>query len=234
MYDNPPDWSKDQELAQISTPDFPVSPLTGDTSTLGDLFSPSNGEPNTDGIQVDFNWDVFDDITTQSLKTDFPQLNDPIPIVGSNRPFTTHNINSPYLDPGTLLQPPELTSSALTVRDENLSTLSKNAHTFQRSSSNFLAQLPISDPVSQFIATSVLEMIRTYPLMMLRAETLPSFIHGHWYRQSNTIQSSMPEPLVNCMGIAQIFASHSTESKHYLWHLVKMEQSSFIGKVRSL
>lgn len=43
----------------------------------------------------------------------------------------------------------------------------------------------------------------------------------------------MPEPLVNCMGIAQIFASHSTESKPYLWHLVKMEQRSFIEKVRT-
>lgn len=228
-------------MTRITAPIFPLAPLIGGDSTLDDLFLPSDGQPNTDDAQVDFDWDVLGDITSQSLKADFPRLDDPNLITTSNGPFPPENTNGPHLDnmslnvdPRNLLQPPELTSSALTVRDENFSTLSTSTHPFQRSNSNFLARLPISDAVSQFIATSVLEMIRTYPLMMLRIETFPSFIHGHWHRQSNNTQSSMPEPLVNCIGIAQIFASHSTESKSYLWHLVKMEQGSFIEKVQNL
>lgn len=215
-------------MAQITELAFPSTPLTGDDFILGDLFPPSNGEPNTDGPQIDIDWELLGDITTQSTKSNLPQLNEP---------FLSSNINDRHadgiqlhVDPQNLLQLPEPVSTALTFRDEGSSALSEPARTYERTDS-FLARLPISDPVSQFIATSVLEMIRTYPLMMLRTETLPSFIHGHWYHLSNTKQCSLPEPLVNCMGIAQIFASHNTESKPYLWHLIKTEQHSFIERV---
>lgn len=227
VYDNPADRISDDNMAQITEPTFPSTPLTGDDFTVCDLFPPS--EANSVSAQIDIDWDLLDDYTTQTTKTNLPQLSEP---------FLSSNTNGKHadgvplnVDPQSLLQSPEPPSTALTFRDESSSALSERARTYERTDS-FLARLPISDPVSQFIATSVLEMIRTYPLMMLRTETLPSFIHGHWYRPTNATQSSLPEPLVNCMGIAQIFASHNTESKPYLWNLVKMEQRCFIEKVR--
>lgn len=230
VYDNLTDRISDEHMAQVTEPAFPSTSLTGDDFTLGDLF-PTTVDSGTDGTQIDIDWDALGDMTTQTTKTNLLQLNEP---------FLSSNINGRHadgiplnIDPQNLLQPHEPPSTALTFRDESSSTLSERARTYERTDS-FLARLPISDPVSQFIATSVLEMIRTYPLMMLRTETLPSFIHGHWYRPTNATQSSLPEPLVNCMGIAQIFASHNTESKPYLWNLVKMEQRCFIEKVRSL
>ncbi|GAM44009.1 hypothetical protein TCE0_060r19286 [Talaromyces pinophilus] len=213
-------------LNAFTEPAFPSTPMTGDDFTFADLF-PTGADSGTDGTQIDIDWDALGDITTQNTKTNLLQLNEP---------FLSSNINGRHadgiplnIDPQNLLQTPEPPSTALTFRDESSSALSERARTYERTDS-FLARLPISDPVSQFIATSVLEMIRTYPLMMLRAETLPSFIHGHWYRPTNATQSSLPEPLANCMGIAQIFASHNTESKPYLWNLVKMEQRCFIKK----
>lgn len=72
VYDNPSDRSKDQDLAQVTTSGFPLTPLTGDVSTRGEFFSPSNRQHDTDDVQIEFSWDVFDDITTQNLKTEFP------------------------------------------------------------------------------------------------------------------------------------------------------------------
>ncbi|EED19840.1 conserved hypothetical protein [Talaromyces stipitatus ATCC 10500] len=218
-------------MAQINVPAFSSTSLTGDDFTFNDLF-PSGGTTDTVGAQIDIDWDALGDISTQTLKTSLPRLNDPMPKVTSSGPFLLCNPDgvSPNLDPENLLQPQKLPSSALTIRDGYSSTLSGPAQPYERPESNFLARLPISDPVSHFIATSVIQMIRTYPLMMLRTETLPSFIHGHWYRPSGGIEPSLPEPLVNCMGIAQIFASHNTESKPFLWRIVKIEQRSFIEK----
>jgi hypothetical protein len=237
----PSDQAGGENVAQITTPAFSSTPSIGDDFAMGNLFPLSDCDPDTDRALIDIDWDVLGDISTQTLKNDFPRLNEPAPKVTSNGPFLFNNSDDRHVDgvpvnvdPQNIFQLPELPSTALTIRNENSSALSARTQRYERRDSNFLARLPISEPVSQFIATSVIEMIRTYPLMMLRTESLPSFIHGHWYLPSNTTHSSLPEPLVNCMGIAQIFASHNTESKPYLWNLVKMEQRSFIEKVQPL
>ena len=222
-----------EHMAPITTPAFSSASLTGDSFTLGDLF-PSR---DTDGAQIDIDWGALDDVSAHTSKINLPRLNEPMPKAPSQGQISFHNSDRyskdmPLnIDPWNPLQPPGFTSSALTVRGEDSSALSGCAQSHECSDSDFLARLPKSEPVSRFIATSVIEMIRTYPLMMLRRENLPPFIHGHWYRPSGNAQSSLPEPLVNCMGIAQIFASHNVESKRYLWHLVKTEQQSFIELV---
>ncbi|GAM42256.1 hypothetical protein TCE0_044r16051 [Talaromyces pinophilus] len=218
-------------MAPITTPAFSSASLAGDGFTLGDLL-PSR---DTDGTQIDIDWGALGDVSAHASKINLPRLNEPIPKAPSHGQISFHNSDGRHsediplnIDTWNSLQPPGFTSSALTLRGEDSSALSGRAQSYECSDSDFLARLPISEPVSRFIATSVIEMIRTYPLMMLRTENLPPFIHGHWYRPSGNARSSLPEPLINCMGIAQIFASHNIESKRYLWHLVKLEQQSFI------
>jgi hypothetical protein len=128
----------------------------------------------------------------------------------------------------------QLPWSPRTSQDEYLSALSGPTSLSERPGSDFLARLPISDPVSHATATVLMQTLRAFPQMMLRRETLPPFIHGHWYRLSSARELSLAEPLINCMGIAQVFASHNAESKSFLWRTIKMEQRSFIEKVRSL
>jgi hypothetical protein len=78
-----------------------------------------------------------------------------------------------------------------------------------------------------------MQMLRAFPQMMLRRETLPPFIHGHWYRPMSATESALPEPLVNCMGVAQVFASHNPDTRPFLWRMIQSEQSSAATKVRS-
>ncbi|KAE8548320.1 hypothetical protein EYB25_008698 [Talaromyces marneffei] len=226
-----PDQVRVEHMAQITTPALSSASLTGDGLALGDLFTSCD----TDSAQIDIDWDALGDASAHTSKINLPRLNEPIPKPTSHGRIPFHDSDGRHsedislnIDSWNPLQSPEFTSSALTLRGEDLSTFSGHAQSSEYSGSNFLARLPISEPVSRFIATSVIEMIRTYPLMMLRIENLPPFIHGHWYRPSVNGRSSLPEPLVNCMGIAQIFASRNIESKSYLWHLVKLEQQSFI------
>lgn len=96
---------------------------------------------------------------------------------------------------------------------------------------NFLAPIVISDPVLNYTANSIMQILRAFPQMMLRRETLPPFIHGHWYRSSSVSQPALPSPLGTCMGIAQVFTSYNPETRSYLWHTVKTEQRSSIYKV---
>jgi len=74
----------------------------------------------------------------------------------------------------------------------------------------------------------VVQALRAYPLMMLRRETFPPFIHPHWCRQSSPV---LPEPLSNCMSIAQMFASRSDETKPFLWRTIKAEDERVLTQV---
>lgn len=82
---------------------------------------------------------------------------------------------------------------------------------------------PIADPVSNFTTNIIMQMLCAFPQMMLRRETLPPFIHGHWYRASTAAEPALPKPLVNCTGIAQVFASQNPECKPFLWNSIKTE-----------
>lgn len=120
--------------------------------------------------------------------------------------------------------------SSWTKRDEYLDSPTGLARRNQRQEFENLTRLPKSDPVSHFTATVDMQMLRAFPQMMLQRETFPPFIHGQWYMPSNAQALPLPEPLVNCIGISQVFASQNPESKPFLWRAVKGEQRSFIEK----
>jgi hypothetical protein len=92
-----------------------------------------------------------------------------------------------------------------------------------------LALLEHSGPVIQNNRHLVVQALRAYPLMMLRRETLPPFIHPHWHRQTTP---ALPEPLSNCMSIAQMYAFRSEETKPFLWRTIKAENDRFLTQVR--
>lgn len=97
---------------------------------------------------------------------------------------------------------------------------------------DFLSPITRSDPVKNCTASVAMQMLRAFPQMMLRRETFPPFIHGHWYRPMSAMESALPEPLINCMGVAQVFVSHNLEIKPYLWRMIQSEQISMAKKVR--
>ncbi|KFY25268.1 hypothetical protein V493_04730 [Pseudogymnoascus sp. VKM F-4281 (FW-2241)] len=217
----------------------PASSTTGDF-TLNDLFA-SSSATDTDKVRVDIDWDALGfaaaDMVPEAPKSNLPRFHEPAPKVMSNGTFLLDNPDGRHVIDAfhasfdsEKLAPTRIPWSAWTTRYDYLPALFGPVCLLERPDSEFLARLPILDPVSQFTATLVMQMLRAFPQMMLRRETLPSFIHGHWYRPLGVTELSLPEPLVNCMGIAQIFASQNLESKPFLWRTVQMEQRSFLEK----
>ena len=99
---------------------------------------------------------------------------------------------------------------------------------FSLSQRRCLALLQPSSHVVQHNTHLMVQALRAYPLMMLRRETLPPFIHPHWHRQSSP---ALPDPLSNCMSIAQMYAFRSEETKPFLWRTIKAEDERFTSQV---
>ncbi|KAH8694290.1 hypothetical protein BGW36DRAFT_384678 [Talaromyces proteolyticus] len=81
---------------------------------------------------------------------------------------------------------------------------------------------------SQLYANMIIDMIRTYPQMMIRRETFPPFVHPHL--ENDAHGEGLPFPLENCMGISHLFALRDTESQSFPWSIVLTEMNSFINK----
>jgi Fungal Zn(2)-Cys(6) binuclear cluster domain len=122
--------------------------------------------------------------------------------------------------------------SACTTRDDSLQALSAPASLIPQPKLAFLARLRMPDPVSQYSAILVVQTLRALPQMMLRRQTFPPFIHPHWHHSSTATRTAVPEPLANCMSVAHIFASLTSETKPFLWRTIRAEQCRFIDEVR--
>lgn len=78
----------------------------------------------------------------------------------------------------------------------------------------------------QHASRIVMQMLYSYPRMMLRRQTFPPFIHPHWH------QEHLPEALGNCMSIARLFESRTPETVSFLWKTIIAEQTRFREKVK--
>jgi hypothetical protein len=123
---------------------------------------------------------------------------------------------------------------AHTTRDSSFPAASAPASLTSQPNSAFMARLRMSDPVSQHSATLVVQTLRAFPQMMLRRQTFPPFIHPHWHRPSTATRTAVPKPLANCMSVAHLFASLTSEIKPFLWRTIRAEQRRFIDEVGPL
>ena len=93
--------------------------------------------------------------------------------------------------------------------------------------------LTVLQPINIVVKHSthlLMQALRPYPLMMLRKETFPPFIHAHWHGQD---AHALPEPILNCMSIAQMYVFRSEETKPFLWRTIKGEDERFLSQVTS-
>lgn len=125
----------------------------------------------------------------------------------------------------------ELPWSTLDPPDEYDLVISRTTYLSEVPYPGFLSPIPVSNPVSKFTANIIMQTLYSFPQMMLRRETLPPFIHGHWYHASGATEPTLPKPLVNCMGLAQVFAAHNLETRSFLWRTVQTEQRSMAEQV---
>lgn len=87
-----------------------------------------------------------------------------------------------------------------------------------------LVHLRHGNPASKHAASLLSNIIFAFPQMMLRRQTFPPFIHGYWHAQ-------LPEKLVACMSIAQLFAARTPETRPFLWRMIDAEEQRFRDEV---
>ena len=217
---------------QTSTPAWLADEVTIQTSN--ELYAREDSD-----IYMEWNLLDFDanEIMSQSSKSSLPCLPEPTVrsegLVADNH-YGTEAIDfrTGDVDPQSFLATELPWSTQDNPQEESSYALTRAMCPLERTNGEHLLPIPKVDPFSNYTAKVVMQMLRAFPQMMLRRETLPPFIHGHWYHGRSATEPTLPQPLLNCMGIAQVFASRVLETKSFLWRTIQTEQRSAVEKVR--
>ncbi|KAF2095273.1 hypothetical protein NA57DRAFT_79762 [Rhizodiscina lignyota] len=84
-----------------------------------------------------------------------------------------------------------------------------------------LIQRPKMKTGTQRTANLMLHTLKSYPLMMLRDNTLPPFIHPSWI--SSDVENQDMEPLNNCISLMHMIRSGVQGSRKLFWKNVRLE-----------
>ena len=95
-----------------------------------------------------------------------------------------------------------------------------------------IPQIPTSAPRSliqrtnlkigvQRVADLLLHTLKSYPLMMLRHNKLPPYVHPHLV--SSSIENDQMEPLANCIALVHMISSGVRGSRKLFWKNVRVE-----------
>ena len=84
-----------------------------------------------------------------------------------------------------------------------------------------LIQRPKLRAGAQRIANLILRTLKSYPLMMLRHNTLPPFIHPRLI--SSDAENNYMEPLTNCISLVHMISSGIQGSRKLFWKNVRLE-----------
>lgn len=88
-----------------------------------------------------------------------------------------------------------------------------------------LTSLRHGNPVLKHAASLIMHIVCAFPQMMLRRQTFPPFIHPRWH------EPRLPEKISSCMGIAQLFAARTPETRGFLWRMISAEEQRFQDEV---
>lgn len=93
-----------------------------------------------------------------------------------------------------------------------------------------LIQRPSMKAGAQRIANLILHTLKSYPLMMLRHNTLPPFIHPRLI--ASKVENNHMEPLNNCISLVHMISSGVQGSRKLFWKNVRLECERLFGEVR--
>ena len=89
---------------------------------------------------------------------------------------------------------------------------------------------PTMKTEAQRIANLTFHTLKSYPLMMLRHNTLPPFIHPSLI--SSDVEDSQMEPLTNCISLVHMISSGFQGSRKLFWKNVRLECERWCEEVR--
>jgi hypothetical protein len=93
-----------------------------------------------------------------------------------------------------------------------------------------LVQRPKMKAGAQRTANLMLHTLKSYPLMMLRHNSLPPFIHPHLI--SSNAENNHMEPLTNCISLVHMISSGVQGSRKLFWRNVGVECERLREEVR--
>jgi hypothetical protein len=93
-----------------------------------------------------------------------------------------------------------------------------------------LIQRPKMKTEAQRSANLMLHTLKSYPLMMLRHNTLPPFIHPRLI--SSDVENDNMEPLTNCIILVHMISSGVQGSRKLFWKNVRLECERLCEEVR--
>lgn len=239
--ENPPSVTRPHAVDDLQGPSitksrWPVHDIENNTSISTELYARKDSDNHAESDLHDFN---ATEIMPQSLKSFFSCL--PVPDMGSeghqalatNNHYDTEVIDfrTGGLDIQSFLATDLSWSKQNEYQEGNSYALTRTTSPPEHNNGEHLSPIPKSDLFSKSTAKVVMQMLCAFPQMMLRRGTLPPFIHGHWYHGPSSTEPALPQPLLNCMGIAQIFVSRSLETKSFLWRTIQTEQRSALERV---
>ncbi|KAK9489003.1 hypothetical protein V1508DRAFT_136431, partial [Lipomyces doorenjongii] len=75
-----------------------------------------------------------------------------------------------------------------------------------------------------------MQILRSYPFMMLQKAALPPFISPLQSSWAETGVGPTQQSLLTCMGLVQLFKSRTDSSRNLVWRLIKLEQEKIFSK----
>lgn len=147
--------------------------------------------------------------------------------------YSVKELQLPAFSP--ISPPPTILNPALCLSQPSLSTISTATTTSPSSDIVHFTKNKVKTAIQQTHATMIIDMIRAYPRMMMRRETLPPFTHAYSPISRSpdpNNQSALPKHLTNCMGIAQLFAVCNTDTRPFVWATIRSEMRGFRDRLR--
>ncbi|KAK2752568.1 hypothetical protein FQN55_006681 [Onygenales sp. PD_40] len=209
----------------------PTAPVTPVSISMG----AQNSGDNFNGLEMLGNESIWDERMTypleESSQADRIWSTIPLPNEGESldpahravtaEPDSPCNMATTWLSQGTLdWSNPAFSTSDLAIHPK-------------RPSTSYLSYIAIHDPTAQRNASYILQMIRSFPQMMLRKATFPPFIHSQGFGNTNHPERSLPEPIGNCMSLVQSFYWRTAETKEFVWKMIRKEQCRLSDEAES-
>lgn len=115
-----------------------------------------------------------------------------------------------------------------TFQGQQVTSLHESIPPVPTSATRSLIQRPKMSNGSQRIANLILHNLKSYPLMMLRHNTLPPFIHPS--SMSFNVENNYMEPLTNCINLVHMISRGVQGSRKLFWKNVQSECEHLIGE----
>ncbi|PTB45984.1 hypothetical protein M441DRAFT_63300 [Trichoderma asperellum CBS 433.97] len=87
-----------------------------------------------------------------------------------------------------------------------------------------------SKPNQGPLVSLALQILRSYPFMILRKAALPPFINPMQVSWAETRIGPRQQSLLTCMSLVSLFKSRTDSSRNLVWRLIKLEQEKILSK----